>query len=104
MGVYTMSKIFLTIAVSRRRCAHRERCTGNRLAIWQHFSQYVSVVPWRRGAIRDQSVFFMPPPPPRGTLRLGALLAHDTSKEFPPAEIPLIRNAKLLQFTAGGNR
>jgi hypothetical protein len=49
-------------------------------------------------------VFFMPPPPSRGTLRLGALFAHDTSKELAPAEIPLIRNAKLLQFTAGGNR
>ena len=32
----------------------------------------------------------------------GALLAHDTSKELAPAEIPLIRNAKLLQFTAAG--
>jgi hypothetical protein len=32
----------------------------------------------------------------------GALLAHDTSKELAPAEIPLIRNARLLQFTAAG--
>ena len=32
----------------------------------------------------------------------GALLAHDTSKELRPDEIPLIRNARLLQFTAAG--
>jgi phosphoglycerate dehydrogenase-like enzyme len=31
-----------------------------------------------------------------------ALLAHDTSKELRPEEIPLIRNARLLQFTAAG--
>jgi phosphoglycerate dehydrogenase-like enzyme len=37
------------------------------------------------------------------TLRgAGALLAHDTSKELQPDEIPLIRNARLLQFTAAG--
>jgi hypothetical protein len=30
------------------------------------------------------------------------LLAHNTSKELAPAEIPLIRNAKLLQYTAAG--
>ena len=34
--------------------------------------------------------------------RAGALLAHDTSKELRPDEIPLIRNARLLQFTAAG--
>jgi phosphoglycerate dehydrogenase-like enzyme len=32
----------------------------------------------------------------------GALLSHDTSKELHPDEIPLIRNARLLQFTAAG--
>jgi phosphoglycerate dehydrogenase-like enzyme len=32
----------------------------------------------------------------------GALLAHDTSKELRPDEIPLISNARLLQFTAAG--
>ena len=32
----------------------------------------------------------------------GALLAHDTSKELSPGEIPLIGNARLLQFTAAG--
>jgi phosphoglycerate dehydrogenase-like enzyme len=32
----------------------------------------------------------------------GALLAHDTSKELRPDEIPLIRGARLLQFTAAG--
>src|SRR5437016_6467370 len=32
----------------------------------------------------------------------GALLAHDTSKELDADEIPLIRNARLLQFTAAG--
>jgi hypothetical protein len=32
----------------------------------------------------------------------GALLAHDTSKELRPDEIPLIRNARLLQYTAAG--
>src|SRR5437764_9002549 len=43
-------------------------------------------------------------PPKRGAAwrGAGALLAHDTSKELAPAEIPLIRNAKLLQFTAAG--
>src|SRR5215469_18057257 len=34
--------------------------------------------------------------------RAGALLSHDTSKELRPDEIPLIRNARLLQFTAAG--
>ena len=34
--------------------------------------------------------------------RAGALLAHDTSKELRPDEIPLIRDARLLQFTAAG--
>src|SRR5579885_3072703 len=34
--------------------------------------------------------------------RAGALLSHDTSKELRPAELPLIRNARLLQFTAAG--
>ena len=34
--------------------------------------------------------------------RAGALLAHDTSKELRPDEIPLIGNARLLQFTAAG--
>ena len=43
------------------------------------------------------------PPERAAALRgAGALLAHDTSKELAPAEIPLIRNAKLLQFTAAG--
>src|SRR5437588_12873455 len=32
----------------------------------------------------------------------GALLAHDTSKELRHDEIPLIRKARLLQFTAAG--
>ena len=30
------------------------------------------------------------------------MLSHDTSKELRPDEIPLIRNARLLQFTAAG--
>ena len=34
--------------------------------------------------------------------RAGALLAHDTSRELRPEEIPLIGNARLLQFTAAG--
>src|SRR6185295_10950158 len=34
--------------------------------------------------------------------RAGAVLSHDTSKELRPHEIPLIRNARLLQFTAAG--
>ena len=34
--------------------------------------------------------------------RVGAVLSHDTSKELRPDEIPLIRNARLLQFTAAG--
>jgi hypothetical protein len=43
------------------------------------------------------------PPERAAALRgAGALLAHDTSKELASAEIPLIRNAKLLQFTAAG--
>ena len=43
------------------------------------------------------------PPERAAALRgAGALLAHDTSKELAPAEIPLIRNAKLLQFTPAG--
>src|SRR4029453_659881 len=38
-----------------------------------------------------------------GMLRgAAAVLSHDTSKELQPAEIPLIRNARLLQFTAAG--
>ena len=32
----------------------------------------------------------------------GAFLAHNTSKELRPEEIPLIANARLLQFTAAG--
>src|SRR4051812_33089748 len=32
--------------------------------------------------------------------RAGAVLSHDTSKELRPDEIPLIGNARLLQFTA----
>jgi hypothetical protein len=32
----------------------------------------------------------------------GAVLSHDTSKELRPDEIPLIRNARALQFTAAG--
>src|SRR3981189_389606 len=32
----------------------------------------------------------------------GAVLSHDTSKELRPEEILLIRNARLLQFTAAG--
>src|SRR6202022_617871 len=31
-----------------------------------------------------------------------AVLSHDPSKELQPNEIPLIRNARLLQFTAAG--
>ena len=34
--------------------------------------------------------------------RAGAVLSHDTSKELRPDEILLIRNARLLQFTAAG--
>jgi phosphoglycerate dehydrogenase-like enzyme len=34
--------------------------------------------------------------------RAGALLAHDTSAELRPDEVLLIRNARLLQFTAAG--
>src|ERR1700732_3436792 len=34
--------------------------------------------------------------------RAGAVLSHDTSQELPPDEIPLIRNARLLQFAAAG--
>src|ERR1700741_3579793 len=34
--------------------------------------------------------------------RAGAVLSHDTSQELQPEEIPLIRNARLLQFTAAG--
>src|SRR5580693_3836450 len=34
--------------------------------------------------------------------RAGAVLSHDTSKELRPDEISLIRNARLLQFTAAG--
>src|SRR6516162_7513004 len=34
--------------------------------------------------------------------RAGAVLSHDTSKELRPDEIPLIRNARLLQFTGAG--
>ena len=34
--------------------------------------------------------------------RAGAVLSHDTSKELRPEEILLIRNARLLQFTAAG--
>jgi phosphoglycerate dehydrogenase-like enzyme len=34
--------------------------------------------------------------------RAGALLAHDTSTELRPDEVLLIRNARLLQFTAAG--
>src|ERR687883_338156 len=34
--------------------------------------------------------------------RAGAVLSHDTSQELRPDEIPLIRNARLLQFTAAG--
>jgi hypothetical protein len=34
--------------------------------------------------------------------RAGAVLSHDTSKELRTDEIPLIRNARLLQFTAAG--
>jgi hypothetical protein len=34
--------------------------------------------------------------------RAGTVLSHDTSKELRPDEIPLIRNARLLQLTAAG--
>src|SRR5207237_10843023 len=34
--------------------------------------------------------------------RAGAVLSHDTSRELRPDEILLIRNARLLQFTAAG--
>src|ERR1700730_12063877 len=34
--------------------------------------------------------------------RAAAVLSHDTSKELRSDEIPLIRNARLLQFTAAG--
>src|SRR6476660_6395278 len=36
--------------------------------------------------------------------RAGAVLSHDTSKELRPDEIPLIRNARLLQFTGRWRR
>jgi phosphoglycerate dehydrogenase-like enzyme len=44
------------------------------------------------------------PPGDRAAALKGAcaLLAHDTSKELHPDEIPLIRGARLLQFTAAG--
>jgi phosphoglycerate dehydrogenase-like enzyme len=32
----------------------------------------------------------------------GAILAHDTAKELEPDELPLIRGARLLQFTSAG--
>src|SRR5438105_286031 len=35
-------------------------------------------------------------------VRAGAVLSHDKSKELRPDEIPLICNARLLQFTAAG--
>src|SRR5882757_9457280 len=35
--------------------------------------------------------------------RAGAVLSHDTSKELRPDEILLIRNARLLQFTAAAS-
>ncbi|HEX3521083.1 MAG TPA: hypothetical protein VHT52_03250 [Stellaceae bacterium] len=46
----------------------------------------------------------MPAPADRaGALgRAGTVLSHDTSKELRPDEIPLMRNARLLQLTAGG--
>src|SRR6266516_4084821 len=45
----------------------------------------------------------LPPEDRAAALRgAGALLAHDTSKELGPDEIPLIGNARLLQFTAAG--
>jgi hypothetical protein len=34
--------------------------------------------------------------------RAGAVLSHNTSQELQPDEFPLIRNARLLQFTAAG--
>ena len=34
--------------------------------------------------------------------RAWAVLSHNTSQELQPDEIPLIRNARLLQFTAAG--
>src|SRR5437868_8007329 len=34
--------------------------------------------------------------------RAGAVLANDTSTELRPGEAPLLRNARLLQFTAAG--
>ena len=42
------------------------------------------------------------PPESHALGRAGAVLSHDTSKELRPDEIPLIRNARLLQFTAAG--
>src|SRR5436305_7468711 len=45
----------------------------------------------------------LPPDQRAAVLRsAGAVLAHDTSKELRPHEIPLICNARLLQFTAAG--
>src|SRR5438477_2435119 len=38
----------------------------------------------------------------RALMRAAAVLSHDTSKELRSDEIPLIRNARLLQFTAAG--
>src|ERR1700746_925468 len=43
-----------------------------------------------------------PPPRAHALGRAAAVLSHDTSKELQPDEIPLIRNARLLQFTAAG--
>jgi hypothetical protein len=43
-----------------------------------------------------------PPARAHALERAGAVLSHDTSKELRPDEIPLIRNARLLQFTAAG--
>jgi phosphoglycerate dehydrogenase-like enzyme len=47
-------------------------------------------------------VDLLPPDRAAALGRATALLSHDTSQELHPDEIPLIRNARLLQFTAAG--
>jgi hypothetical protein len=55
-----------------------------------------------RGRRGDLSLDLAPADRAGALGRAGAVLSHDTSKESRPDEIPLIRNARLLQFTAAG--
>jgi hypothetical protein len=64
----------------RRRRVHRKRRPGSRLTVWQHFSQYVSVVPRRRGAIRDQHAARRPQSP--GSVPLGAPIYSRQYRRF----------------------